>query len=103
MNPCVGIEKRRAGHFSTSTSASHSSRTGARGSPCHVTVPRSRIHGRSSSWLAGIQRGRVVARLVPASQDDERPWMRLRGTVTWHGDPLAPVLEEWDADVEVEK
>jgi prevent-host-death family protein len=61
-----------------------------------------RVHHRGES-ITITKRGRVVARLVPASQDDERPWMRLRGTVTWHGDPLAPVLEEWDADVEVEK
>ena len=61
-----------------------------------------RVHHRGES-ITITKRGRVVARLVPASEDDERPWLRLRGTVTWHGDSLAPVLEEWEADTEVEK
>jgi hypothetical protein len=31
--------------------------------------------------------------------------MRLRecGKATWHGDPLAPVLEDWEPDVDVDK
>jgi len=44
------------------------------------------------------KRGRPVASLVPAGDVDERPWLRLRGTAQWHGDPLAPVLEETDID-----
>jgi prevent-host-death family protein len=40
------------------------------------------------------KRGRVVARLVPAGDDDDRPWSRLRGTVRWSGDPLQPVVGE---------
>jgi prevent-host-death family protein len=39
------------------------------------------------------KRGRVVARLVPPDQTEERPWLRVRGTATWHGDPLAPVVD----------
>jgi prevent-host-death family protein len=39
------------------------------------------------------KRGRVVARLVGAAQDDQRPWHSLRDhPARWHGDPLAPVL-----------
>lgn len=40
------------------------------------------------------KRGRVVARLVPAGDEDDRPWERLRGTARWAGDPLAPVVDE---------
>lgn len=44
------------------------------------------------------KRGRVVARLVPAGDEDEQPWMRVRGKARWRGDPLAPVVDE--ADIE---
>lgn len=44
------------------------------------------------------KRGKVLARLVPAGDVDERPWARLRGTATWHGDPLAPVVDEDEVD-----
>jgi prevent-host-death family protein len=44
------------------------------------------------------KRGKVVARLVPAGDDDDRPWEKLRGTATWHGDPLAPAVKESDID-----
>ena len=40
------------------------------------------------------KRGRVVARLVPAGDEDDRPWERLRGTATWSGDPLQPAINE---------
>ena len=39
------------------------------------------------------KRGRIVARLVPAGDDDDRPWERLRGTARWEGDPLGPVVD----------
>lgn len=43
--------------------------------------------------------GRVVARLVPATDTTDQPWMRLRKTpVRWHGDPIAPVVAERDVD-----
>lgn len=42
------------------------------------------------------KRGRVVARLIPAGDEDDRPWERLRGTASWHGDPVQPVIEERD-------
>lgn len=40
------------------------------------------------------KRGKIVARLVPAGDEDERPWERLRGTVRWHGDPFEPAIAE---------
>lgn len=40
------------------------------------------------------KRGRVVARLVPAGDEDEKPWLRVRGTARWLGDPFAPVVDE---------
>lgn len=44
------------------------------------------------------KRGRVVARLVPAGEDNQRPWLRVRRSARWHGDPFAPVVD--DADIE---
>jgi prevent-host-death family protein len=51
------------------------------------------VHDRGEPILI-TKRGRVVARLEPAGDVDERPWEELRGTVEWHGDPFAPVLDE---------
>jgi prevent-host-death family protein len=42
------------------------------------------------------KRGRVVARLVPARDDDEKPWLRIRGHARWRGDPFAPAVGESD-------
>lgn len=44
------------------------------------------------------KRGRVVARLVPAGDEEDRPWLRVRGRATWTGDPLAPAVDEDDID-----
>jgi prevent-host-death family protein len=44
------------------------------------------------------KRGRTVARLVPAGHDDERPWLRVRGTLRKYDDPFAPAVEERDID-----
>ena len=46
------------------------------------------------------KRGHIVARLVPALTDDEdeRPWLRVRGRATWIGDPLPPAVDEDDID-----
>ena len=44
------------------------------------------------------KRGRVVASLVPAGDRHDEPWMRLRGTARWAGDPLAPAVEEHDVE-----
>ena len=55
------------------------------------------VHNRGQS-ITITKRGRVVARLVPAGDEDERPWTRVRGAARWHGDPLAPAVEESDVD-----
>ena len=44
------------------------------------------------------KRGRVVARLVPATDEPERPWERLRSKARWTGDPFAPVVAETEID-----
>jgi prevent-host-death family protein len=44
------------------------------------------------------KRGRVVARLVPAGDDDERPWLRVRGTLRRYRDPFTPAVDESDID-----
>jgi antitoxin (DNA-binding transcriptional repressor) of toxin-antitoxin stability system len=45
------------------------------------------------------KRGRVVARLVPAGDEDDRPWTALRGRGQWTGDPFAPAVDERDIEV----
>jgi prevent-host-death family protein len=43
--------------------------------------------------------GRPVARLVPYEAEEAvSPFGVLRGTVTFHGDLVAPTGEAWDAD-----
>ena len=59
-----------------------------------------RVHERGEA-ITITKRGRVVAQVVPAGETDDRPWMRLRGTVRWTRDPLAPAITE--ADVEALK
>jgi prevent-host-death family protein len=44
------------------------------------------------------KRGRVVARLVPAGDDEERPWLRVRGTLRKYDDPTLPAVDEDDID-----
>jgi prevent-host-death family protein len=44
------------------------------------------------------KRGRVVAALVPAGDAEEWPWLRVRGTAHWRGDPFEPVVEESDVE-----
>jgi prevent-host-death family protein len=43
------------------------------------------------------KRGRTVARLVPAG-DDERPWLRVRGTLRKYDDPFEPAVDESEID-----
>ena len=52
-----------------------------------------RVHQRGEP-VTITKRWRVVARLVPAGDTDDRPWLRLRATARWTGDPLAPVVKE---------
>lgn len=52
-----------------------------------------RVHERGEP-ITITKRGRVVARLVPAGDEDDRPWLRLRGTVTRYDDPFEPSIDE---------
>lgn len=73
-----------------------------------MRVSASELRARLSELLDGLaaggpaisitKRGRVVARLVAAGDDDERPWLRVRGTGKWTGDPLAPAIDEDEVD-----
>jgi prevent-host-death family protein len=58
---------------------------------CLALIDRVRERGEP---ITITKRGRVVARLVPAADEDDRPWQRVRGAARWIGDPLAPVLDE---------
>jgi prevent-host-death family protein len=58
---------------------------------CLGLIDRVRDRGES---ITITKRGRVVARLVPVEEDDERPWTRVRGAARWTGDPFAPVVDE---------
>ena len=42
------------------------------------------------------KRGRVIAALEPAGEFDDRPWLPVRGTARWRGDPTAPAIREGD-------
>ena len=53
------------------------------------------VHERGES-VTITKRGRVVARLVPASDTDQRPWQRLARVARWHGDPLTPAVDPSD-------
>lgn len=44
------------------------------------------------------KRGRVVARVVPAQDDEEKPWLRIRGRARFRGDPFAPAVDESEID-----
>ena len=54
-----------------------------------------RVHDRGES-VTITKRGRMVARLVPAGEPDDHPWLGLRRAAHWHGDPFAPAVEERD-------
>lgn len=56
-----------------------------------------RVHQRGEP-VTITKRGRIVARLVPADDDSERPWERVRGKARWTGDPFAPVVDESEID-----
>lgn len=59
-----------------------------------------RVHERGEP-ITITKRGRVVARLMPAGDEDQRPWLPLRGQGRWTGDPFRPAVGE--ADIEVLK
>jgi prevent-host-death family protein len=54
-----------------------------------------RVHEQGEPVII-TKRGRTVARLVPAGEVDDRPWLRVRHTARWHGDPLLPAVDEAD-------
>lgn len=58
---------------------------------CLALIDRVRERGEP---ITITKRGRVVARLVPAGDEDDRPWLRLRGTVKRYDDPFEPAIDE---------
>jgi prevent-host-death family protein len=62
---------------------------------CLALIDRVHADGRP---ITITKRGRIVAKLVPAGDTDERPWQRLRGTAHWHGDPVAPAVDPREVD-----
>ena len=58
---------------------------------CLALIDRVRDRGEP---ITITKRGRVVARLVPAGDEHERPWTALRGRGRWAGDPYTPVVHE---------
>jgi prevent-host-death family protein len=62
---------------------------------CLALLDDVRENGRT---ITITKRGRVVARLVPAGDEEDRPWLRVRGRARWHGDPLAPALDPDEID-----
>lgn len=62
---------------------------------CLALIDRVRERGEP---ITITKRGRVVARLVPAGDENDRPWMELRGRGRWTGDPYGPVVEEGEVE-----
>jgi prevent-host-death family protein len=58
---------------------------------CLAVLDRVRDRGET---VTITKRGRVIARLVPAADDDEEPRRKLRGAARWKGDPFEPVVGE---------
>ena len=46
------------------------------------------------------KRGKPVAVLQPLADEDERPWLKLRGSVKFYKDPFNPAIDpsEWDVN-----
>ena len=44
------------------------------------------------------RRGRLVARLAADGDAEAKPWLRLRGTARWMGDPLKPAIGESEVE-----
>ncbi|MBI3048691.1 MAG: type II toxin-antitoxin system Phd/YefM family antitoxin [Acidobacteria bacterium] len=62
---------------------------------CLALIDRVRERGEP---ITITKRGRVVARLVPAGDEDEKPWLRVRGTVTKYERPFEPAIDESDIE-----
>ena len=46
------------------------------------------------------KRGKPIAVLQPLADEDAKPWLKLRGTVTFYKDPFKPAVDpsEWDVN-----
>jgi len=46
------------------------------------------------------KRGKPVAVLQPLADEDEMPWLKLRGTVKFYKNPFRPAIDpsEWDSN-----
>jgi len=42
--------------------------------------------------------GRVVASLVPKEDSDQKPWLKLRGSLKRFEDPFKPAIEEGEIE-----
>lgn len=62
---------------------------------CLALIDRVRERGEP---ITITKHGRVVARLVPADDGDDRPWLAVRGRARWAGDPFAPAIDESEID-----
>ena len=62
---------------------------------CLAYLDEVREHGRA---ITITKRGRVVARLVPADDEEQRPWLKVRGCARWKSDPFAPAVDKGDID-----
>jgi prevent-host-death family protein len=54
--------------------------------------------GKAGEPIVITKRGKVVARLVPAGTEQERPWARLRGAARLVGNPFAPAIDEGEIE-----
>lgn len=59
-----------------------------------------RVHETGEPILI-TKHGRVVASLTPEEDKEQKPWLRLRGTLTRFDDPFGPAVDE--ADIEALK
>lgn len=62
---------------------------------CLALIDRVRERGEP---ITITKRGRVVARLVPAGDQDEKPWLHIRGTVKKYDHPFEPAIDESEID-----
>jgi prevent-host-death family protein len=56
-----------------------------------------RVHERGET-VTITKRGRAMARLVREVDEDDKPWLRLRGKGRFVGDPFAPAVDEGEVE-----
>jgi prevent-host-death family protein len=54
--------------------------------------------GKGGEPVVITKRGKVVARLVAAGTEQERPWTRLKGAARLVGNPFAPAIDEGEIE-----